>query len=116
MAYVDNLVIVTTYIKNQQKGSIDDKLDQQIFKYLAPLMNYAAQKGNTTLTFAISDISNYLSFASPDLHIQTTDYGETLKHLEHVIDQLNDKSNHNLKLTHFSGLWYVIEWPDDSEF
>lgn len=51
MAYVDNLVILTTHIKNEQKGTVDDFRDAEIIERLRPKLNKAAQLGNNTITF-----------------------------------------------------------------
>lgn len=114
MAYVDNLVSLTTYIKDQQEGIIDDLRDKTIINYLMPLCNSAAQKGNNTITISLNDLTAYLKLFK-DLHIDKTDYGECKYALEHAIDQLNDEGKQDLTLTHLSGLWYVIEWDDESE-
>lgn len=115
MAYVDSLVSLTTYIKNEQEGIIDDLRDKTIINYLMPLLNSAAQKGNNTITINLNDLTAYLKLFK-DLHIAKTDYGECKYALEHAIDQLNDEGKQDLTLTHFDGLWYVIEWNDNSEF
>lgn len=115
MAYVDNLVSLTTYIKDKQEGIIDDLRDKTIINYLMPLCNSAAQKGNNTITISLNDLTAYLKLFK-DLHIAKTDYGECKYALEHAIDQLNDEGKEDLTLTHLSGLWYVIKWNDNSEF
>ena len=115
MSYVDKLVSLTTYIKNTQKGLIDDLRDKTITNYLRPLLNAAAQKGNNTLTISLDDLTSHLK-RFKDLHIGKTDYGECKYALEHAIDQLNDDGEQDLTLTHLAGLWYVIEWDDNSEF
>lgn len=114
MAYVDNLVSLTTYIKNTQGGLIDDLRDETITNYLMPRLNAAAQKGNNTLTISLDDLTSHLKLFN-DLHIGKTDYGECKYALEHAIDQLNDEGKDDLTLTHLLGLWYVIEWADNSE-
>lgn len=115
MSYVDNLVSVTSYIKDEQKGLIDDLRDKAIINYLMPLCNSAAQKGNNTITISLKDLTAHLT-SSKDLHIAKTDYGECKYALEHAIDQLNDKGQQDLTLTQLGGLWYVIAWDDNSEF
>lgn len=115
MSYVDNLVSVTSYIKDKQEGLIDDLRDKAIINYLMPLCNSAAQKGNNTITISLNDLTSYLK-SFKDLHIAKTDYGECKYALEHAIDQLNDEGQQDLLLTHLGGLWYVIEWNDNSEF
>lgn len=115
MSYVDNLVSVTSYIKDEQKGLIDDLRDKTIINYVMPLCNSAAQKGNNTITISLKDLTAHLTLFK-DLHIDKTDYGECKYALEHAIDQLNDEGQQDLLLMHLAGLWYVIEWEDNSEF
>lgn len=115
MAYVDNLVILTTHIKNEQKGAVDDFRDVKIIEWLRPRLNKAAQLGNTTITFDISDLTFHLSnFITA--HVLPQDFGEVDYALEHAIDQLNDGNTNSLKLRHYMGLWYIIEWNDECEF
>lgn len=115
MAYVDNLVILTTHIKNEQKGAVDDFRDAEIIEWLRPRLNKAAQLGNTTITFDISDLTSHLSNFK-EAHVLPQDFGEVDYALEHAIDQLNDGNTNSLKLRHYMGLWYIIEWNDECEF
>ena len=115
MAYVDNLVILTTHIKNEQKGAVDDFRDAEIIEWLRPRLNKAAQLGNTTITFDISDLTSHLSNFK-EAHLSHQDFREVDYALEHAIDQLNDGNTNSLKLRHYMGLWYIIEWNDKCEF